>query len=485
MIASVLHLSNNKTYGQMQREALSEKRSEPKKKGKLLYKCVPNDKEIPPLLVPYEMKHMGFSKVFQNLYVLVERIDEKHAILKHVIGPVDKLDNFYEYQLYCRNLNKPIKELQQQASKQVGEFQDKIKSLNLPIHKNAFSIDPEGCTDFDDAFAVQKINESQTKITIYIANVPLVLNALNLWPALSERIATIYLPNKRIPMLPTCLSEGLCSLKAGQGKPAFYMEFLSEAKSETNEISNITFGNCLVNINKNYVYEEPSLLKNADYQMLKNVCSELFPNKITDSHDVVSELMILMNLESAKYMTNSNSNKNNIVYRATKKIERTAEIPSELKEYIYDYTGEYTLTKGRHETMDKEFYIHITSPIRRIVDTLNMMTFQLILYPDFQTNEFYEQWFQKIDYINETGKAIKKTQMECELLELCTNKPSVLEKEYDGIVFGDVAFLKELNLFSKFSTNLDLVDKNGKFKLFLFSDEEFFRKKVRVCLQNI
>ena len=25
---------------------------------------------------------------------------------------------------------------------------------------------------------------------------------------------------------------------------------------ETNEISNISFGNCLVNVNKNYVYEE-------------------------------------------------------------------------------------------------------------------------------------------------------------------------------------------------------------------------------------
>jgi exoribonuclease R len=159
-IAAVLHLSNNKTYGQLNK--------------RLLYKCVPNNKEIPPLLVPYEMKHMGFSKVFQNLYVLVEQIDEQHAVLKHVIGPVDKLENFYEYQLYCRNLNQPINKLQQQASKKVGEFQDKIHELGLPIHNNAFSIDPEGCTDFDDAFSIQQINESQTKITIYIANVPLV-----------------------------------------------------------------------------------------------------------------------------------------------------------------------------------------------------------------------------------------------------------------------------------------------------------------------
>lgn len=497
MLAAVLHLSNNKTYGQAQREASSDKQSDntktdkPNKKGKLLYKCVPNDKEITPLLVPYEMKHMGFSKVFQNLYVLVEKIDDKHAVLKHVIGPVDKLENFYEYQLYCRNLNKPIKELQQQASKKINEFQEKINSLNLPIHNNAFSIDPEGCTDFDDAFAIQKVNESQTKITIYIANVPLVLNALNLWPSLSERTATIYLPNKRVPMLPACLSEGLCSLKAGCPKPAFYMEFLSEANSETNEISNITFGNCLVQINKNYVYEEPSLLKNPDYQRLKNICAILFPNKIADSHDVVSEMMILMNMESAKYMikhsekrSEINKNKTNIVYRATKKlqrsIERSEELPQEMRQYIYDYAGEYTLTKVRHETMDKEFYIHITSPIRRLVDTLNMMTFQLLLDPELEPNQFYEQWFQKMDYINETSKAIKKTQQECELLDLCTNNPSILEKEYDGIIVGDLVFLKELKLFSRFSANPNATSR--KFKLFLFHDEEFFRKKIRVAL---
>ncbi len=307
-------------------------------------------------------------------------------------------------------------------------------------------------------------------------------------------------------MLPTCLSEGVCSLKAGspkgKGKAAFYMEFfISETKSE---ISNITFGNCLVNIKRNYVYEEPNLLKNPDYILLKSICNQLFPNKINDSHDVVSELMILMNMESAKYM--SNKTKNNIVYRATKKLQRpegketpTAKrlttlksdgdaadwvIPNLVKEYIYDYAGEYTLTRARHETMDKEYYIHITSPIRRIVDTLNMMTFQLLLYPNLETNPFYEQWFQKMDYINESAKAIKKTQSECELLDLCTNDPSVLEKEYEGIIFGDVVFLKELNLFSRYTTTHIDSKNTGKFKLFLFHEEEFFRKKVRVSQQE-
>ena len=47
----VLIINGNKTYGRS-------------KNGKLLYKCVPDDKRLPPFLVPYEIKNVGFSKVF-------------------------------------------------------------------------------------------------------------------------------------------------------------------------------------------------------------------------------------------------------------------------------------------------------------------------------------------------------------------------------------------------------------------------------------
>ena len=85
----VLMIEGNKTFG--------------RKNGKLLYKCIPDDMRIPVFLIPYEIKHVGFSKVFVNLYVtfsFVEWSDKHpHGILTNVIGPVDELDNFYEYQL--------------------------------------------------------------------------------------------------------------------------------------------------------------------------------------------------------------------------------------------------------------------------------------------------------------------------------------------------------------------------------------------------
>ena len=59
----VLLLDGNKTYGR-------QKNGNKIKQGKLLYKCIPDDMRLPAFLVPYEIKNMGFSKVFKNLYVL-------------------------------------------------------------------------------------------------------------------------------------------------------------------------------------------------------------------------------------------------------------------------------------------------------------------------------------------------------------------------------------------------------------------------------
>ena len=102
----VLFINGDKTFG--------------RKNGKLLYKCIPDDMRLPPFLVPYEIKNVGFSKVFVNLYVTFSYVElsDKHpmGILSQVIGPVDVLDNFYEYQLYCKSLNASIQKFQKDTT---------------------------------------------------------------------------------------------------------------------------------------------------------------------------------------------------------------------------------------------------------------------------------------------------------------------------------------------------------------------------------
>jgi hypothetical protein len=108
-VPGVLVLDGNKTYGRELKEPKISSHTTAKQKytaGRLLYKCIPDDIRLPAFLVPYEIKHLGFSKVYKNLYVTInfEDWNDKHprAKLDNVIGPVDILDNFYEYQLYCK-----------------------------------------------------------------------------------------------------------------------------------------------------------------------------------------------------------------------------------------------------------------------------------------------------------------------------------------------------------------------------------------------
>jgi exoribonuclease R len=141
-------------------------------------------------------------------------------------------------------------------------------------------------------------------------------------------------------------------------------------------------------------------------------------------------------------------------------------------------------------------YVHITSPIRRLVDLLNIMQLQdnlgiIKLSPS--AKEFYTKWISELDYINVTMRAIRRVQADCNMLDLCYNNPEVVEKSYDGYCFDKldrndglyqfIVYLPELRLTSKITVrdNMDNFVKK-KYKLVLFSDEERFKRKIRLQL---
>jgi hypothetical protein len=88
-------------------------------------------------------------------------------------------------------------------------------------------------------------------------------------------------------------------------------------------------------------------------------------------------------------------------------------------------------------------------------------------------------------------RAIRKIQNDCNLLDLCYNKPETLEKTYDGYCFDKlvrndglyqfIIFLPELRMASRITMrdNLENYEK-GQYKLFLFNNEEKFKKKIRL-----
>ena len=170
-ISGVLVLENNKTYG------LNDKQ-------KHYYKCIPDDIHLPPFLIPYEHKHIGFSKIYKNHYITFKFMkwtkNGSNTSSKPIgqivqnIGPVDILDNFYEYQLYCKSLNASIQKLTKDTLASIKTNTsniDKIKELYQLEERtdvSIFSIDPQGSVDFDDAFSIKEVADNAGKYILSI-----------------------------------------------------------------------------------------------------------------------------------------------------------------------------------------------------------------------------------------------------------------------------------------------------------------------------
>lgn len=513
-IPAVLILKDQKTYGRVKMAS--------GKPGKLLYKCIPDDMRLPTFLVPYEIKNMGFSKVFQNHYVTINYVEwldkHPHGQISQLIGPVDLLDNFYEYQLYCKSLNASIQKFNKDTSKALMQCPHdafieticaKYPSIEDRTAWHVFTIDPPKSLDFDDAFSIRNLEKPGTKLlSIYIANVTIWLDVLKLWDSFSRRIATIYLPDRKRPMLPTILSDSLCSLQSGSTRLAFVMDIIL---NEENEIQSINYVNCKIRVIKNYCYEEPALCRDKMYISLLNTAKDLsrrykYITGVSNSHDLVAYLMIFMNCHAAKDLLIHNSG----IFRSVitrKDILIPENLPEEVSNFIKIWnssSGQYidlscikagqTLT---HDLAHMDAYVHITSPIRRIVDLLNIIKFQqntnLIALSESATN-FYNRWLSELDYINTTMRSIRKVQNDCSLLCYCLETPGVMEKEYSGYTFDKIVrndglfqyivYLPELKLTSRMVVreNIDNFTEN-KFKLFVFNNEEKFKKKIRVQLQ--
>ena len=505
-------------------------------KPKLLYKCIPDDMRIPAFLVPYEIKHLGFSKIVTNLYVTIKYESwtniHPQGILTNVIGPVDILDNFYEYQLYCKSLNASIQKFNKDTNKIIKEsvschdtFIENVckqyPSIENRTDWNVFTIDPPNSLDFDDGFSIKHLDNGLTLLSIYIANVTIWMDSLNLWDSFSQRISTIYLPDRKRPMLPTILSDCLCSLQANAKRFAFTLDIIIDQESN---IVSTKYSNCLIKVFKNFAYEEPALLDNEHYHLLFNVVKQLsykykYNNYSKNSHDVVCYLMIFMNYNCATELlkhkngifrsTIINTTNATNATNANKKEECVSVLPDNVSQFIKNWnstSGQYidihSITDSnlapliRHDILEMDAYVHITSPIRRLVDLLNIIKFQsnhnlITLSPN--ATEFYNKWIAQIDYINVTMRSIRKIQNDCSLLDMCFNNPKTLETLYDGYCFDKIVrndglyqfivFLPELKLASRITIreNLNSYEKK-QFKLYLFSDEEKCKKKIRLQL---
>ena len=94
---------------------------------------------------------------------------------------------------------------------------DKEKRREDITKKIIVTIDPPDAKDFDDAISLEKNADGNWVLGVHIADVGnFVQPDSPLDAEAKERGNSVYLPGKVIPMLPEILSNGICSLQAGQ-----------------------------------------------------------------------------------------------------------------------------------------------------------------------------------------------------------------------------------------------------------------------------
>lgn len=558
-LAGVLILQGNKTFGRCGRNGRNGR--------KFWYRCIPNDKRLPSFLVPYwwggikptknGKTNSHFSKNPDNLFVVFRFKQWTHqhpeGELLETLGNVSSLTAFYEYQLYCRSLQSSIKQfvsatrdaLHTRNQQQLLEEAMETYSIEDRTHETIYSIDPIHCKDIDDAFHVERLDETTYRVSIYIANVPIWLEILDLWSAFSNRVATIYLPDRKRPMMPTKLSEELCSLHEGQIRFSLALDMILKHNDETTPTSHVvksSFHLCRINVAKNYSYKSKELetlemykhyhelacaLNNETPYMERKVLTQHASPKqrVRESHAVISYWMIQMNYITAKTLQRNGTG----LFRTTTlqpcKPTNLEHLPQSMLTFLQVWKssgGSYILLNDipssmSHDLLKLDAYVHITSPIRRLPDLLNMIELMRVLKLGFHSSississsvdtaetpskavQFYKHWCstEPLEYMNTSMRAIRRVQQDCELIAKCTKEPERLDKILRGYVFDGIAkndglyqYMvyfpdNEWNLMTRcISQHYCEEYSEHMFQIHMFEEGETLRKRLRVELMD-
>ncbi|MEE9515204.1 MAG: ribonuclease R [Candidatus Brocadiales bacterium] len=145
------------------------------------------------------------------------------------------------------------------------------------------TIDPEDARDFDDAVSIKKDRKGNWHLGVHVADVSFYVrpgSALD--TEARKRGTSVYFPGQVVPMLPTPLSEGVCSLREGEDRltKSVLLEYSQEGELLSSQIKHT-----VINVTKRFAYKESVLIIDKD-----KVVPEGTSKEFGEMHHLMAEL---------------------------------------------------------------------------------------------------------------------------------------------------------------------------------------------------
>ena len=408
-IVGILYLDSKIKYGSI--------------KEKQLYLFKPTNKKYPHFYVPYKPHNN------QKLYVTINfnywNIDNKFPIgtLVEIIGPIGDINSEYEHLRYFYNIKNNIWKIDNNKFKNDTVLLESIQ--NEIADFEVFSIDPLNSKDIDDAFHFKYIeSEKKYEVGIHIAN-PFVFfkDEINI---IMDRVSTVYQPHRKYNLLPNLYSDNFISLIENNNRYALSLILLFDS---SNNLLEYTIKECIVFNKKNYDYDlfDITYKNHSNLKDFVDFSSNFFREKNLDSHKLVEKWMIYTNKKIAIEIINNNIISKYLIIRKHTAFSKIGEEENknvceneELNNFlnirkensaIYEFYNKYPdiLTDQTHSKIDKCYYTHFTSPIRRSID---LYIHALIIDP----NKIKELKIN-LDLINNFTKNCRKMDRQCSRLK--------------------------------------------------------------------
>ena len=301
---------------------------------------------------------------------------------------------------------------------------------------STITIDGQGTLDFDDALSIEPEGDG-FRLWIHITDVSHFIKGMN---GVDEealvRGSSIYMPDKRIPMVPPPLAEGLCSLKEGQNRLAISITACLDHSARVLEYEIFP---SIIRVNRQMTYYQANLMVDQDpelsaihevarkfrrFRLNAGAIQLTLPdmhvwldsngeisvsqiNRESPSRLMVSECMILANWLAGRFFRDQGQS---IIFRS--QLEPRGHLIDESGGTLYQNWMQRRLLSRviiaiepePHSSLGLDVYVTLTSPIRRYLDLATQRQLKSLLgleapYSDEELRSIIQAIEQPMSYI--------------------------------------------------------------------------------------